>query len=70
MIIRTDYREVPPSWSDCCGTYGFTEWRVWVDGVLIIDEFDTGRTCFDDEAHAIDTARWIMDNPVSWVIAN
>jgi hypothetical protein len=56
MTIKTECNEVPPSWSDCCGTHGFTEWRVWVDGVLIIDEIGTGGTCFDDEAHAIECA--------------
>jgi len=71
MIIRTNSRDVPPSWSDCCGSYGFTEWRVWINGELIIDEFDTGGSCFDDEAHAVESARWMVSNPepvgvVSW----
>ena len=70
MIIKTDSRDVPPSWSDCSGTYGYEEWRVWIDGQLIVDEFGTGGAFFDDEAHAISVARWLVENPVSWEIVN
>jgi hypothetical protein len=62
MEIRTQCNEVAPTWSDCCGIFGFTEWRVWVNGALVIDEIGTGYGCFDNESDAISTAQWIVKN--------
>ena len=54
--VRTQSRDHGARWSDCCGTPAYSEWRVWVDGVLMIDTFETGFDFFDDEKHAISTA--------------
>ena len=57
MNIQVQTREIPPSWNDCCGHHGWTEYQVRINGVKILDFHK-----FDDESHAIETAKWIMEN--------
>jgi len=54
--VRVETREVPPSWNDCSGHHGWTEYRVKIDGKTILDTFGQG-DFFEDEEHAITTAK-------------
>ena len=54
--VQVETREVPPSWSDCSGHHGWTEYRVKIDGKTILDTFGQG-DFFDDEEHAIECAK-------------
>lgn len=54
--IQVETREVPPSWNDCSGHHGWTEYRVKIDGKTILDTFGQG-DFFDDEEHAIECAK-------------
>lgn len=59
FTVRTDSRYNPPTNSGCSGTYESTEYAVWLNDELIIDERGTGYACFESEQHAIETAKHV-----------
>lgn len=59
--IRVEEREVPPSWDDCSGHSGWTEYRIKIDGKTILDTFGQGCAGFEDKEHAIETAKQLAE---------
>ena len=59
--IQVQTREIPPSWNDCSGHHGWTEYQIRIDGKLVLDTFGMG-DCFEDKDHAIETAKWMLEN--------
>ena len=55
-ILKTDDYHHPARNNWDCGTHAYTEWKVWINGEVIIDEVGTGSACFEDEDHAIESA--------------
>ena len=56
MKVTTQTRYEEPQWNDCSGHSGWEEYKVWVNGELIIDTFHQGGY-FDSESYAIETAK-------------
>ena len=57
--IKVETREVPPSWNDCSGHSGWTEYRVKINGKTVLDTFGEG-DFFEDKEHAIEAAKYLM----------
>ena len=59
MNIRVEERHEPARWNDCSGTCAYAEYRVWIDGKLVLDTFYEG-DYFEDREHAIDCAKYLL----------